>query len=972
MNTLIRPALKTSLHFLLFLFFVFSANTSGAVVTNTLLSQDFSGNSENGFPPQNWSTDNLGIWYGSNSGIDKGTGDGGFNGSAMFDMFDYCATENLYSPQFDASAYGGTGATITLDFDYWWESTFFDQFGNNTVTIFANDGSGNQIQLGQLFNNSDFTFSSGNFSENYSDPLSDPTLWKHKTFTIPAAYATSLLQIIINGDATGVCGGGGNFGVDNIIVTGSLPQNITYAPAALTFGSVGTGTQSPQQCVTLSNPSSTDITINSVQIQGAQSSQFFIVGETPSSIPAGGSTDICVVFAPVGTGMQLADLVIGDNSDNNPSIDIPLTGTAIAPQIEIDPIGSVNTSTQMFKKTFTRLGSSLQQSLLVKNSGQGSLVIDEENTFIGGDFPGEYSISRLPANPILANQTDTLSIVYQPTMEGLHSAKLFIASNGTNGTQEVDLFGIGILPKIVVTPSIINFDSVGVGDTSCMNVTYYNPGSDTLTIKQNYLSSNDGDFIYVPLSSEKLNIPPGMSQDVSLCFVPLQRGVRQARLTVVTNIPETFDVPSQDTGIINVDISGTGVPFGKLSISMGGAAALDSALIGTQVCHQATIANVGQADVTLTSATIGGNQASDFTLSGITLPLVVQAQTSINVTICATPSARGLRQGTLLISGMSGDKVSGAAIPLAVFGEIACAAPVPLALFQSVKVLKDNSDTEAVVVTNCGDLPATYTATVTGDGYSILSPAGGTIGPIAANGSATYQIIFNPTTTGVKNGTLLISSSNVTDMNIPLSGEGACATVTAQSENVPATGVGASITFHVTITNTGNSDWTPGTGLMTPSDVYSVTSITPSTIPAGMTGDVLVQFSPKVLGTATAELTFPNAGPCQESAVVVDFSGEGVVNAVSEVANNGFSLDQNYPNPFVSSTTFNYTLPAESTIRITLCDMTGKQVKELVSGRVSEGNHSVTFDASQLSSGTYVYTLEAGAIRLSKDLVLSK
>jgi hypothetical protein len=107
--------------------------------------------------------------------------------------------------------------------------------------------------------------------------------------------------------------------------------------------------------------------------------------------------------------------------------------------------------------------------------------------------------------------------------------------------------------------------------------------------------------------------------------------------------------------------------------------------------------------------------------------------------------------------------------------------------------------------------------------------------------------------------------------------------------------------------------------------------------------------------------------------VKVDFTGEGVVNSVKPtVSADGFALDQNYPNPFVHSTTFNYTLPTESTIRITLNDMTGKQVKVLVSGRVTGGDHSVTFDASSLASGTYVYTLECGALRLSKDLVLSK
>ncbi|MEP7234906.1 MAG: T9SS type A sorting domain-containing protein, partial [Ignavibacteriota bacterium] len=123
----------------------------------------------------------------------------------------------------------------------------------------------------------------------------------------------------------------------------------------------------------------------------------------------------------------------------------------------------------------------------------------------------------------------------------------------------------------------------------------------------------------------------------------------------------------------------------------------------------------------------------------------------------------------------------------------------------------------------------------------------------------------------------------------------------------------------------------------------------------------------------SAELTFPNAGPCQEQAVTVALNGEGIVNSVaSTISNGGFSLGSNYPNPFVRATTFEYTLPKESVVRITLSDMTGKLVRELASGRISEGSHTLTFDASGLASGTYIYTLESGAIRLSKSMVLSK
>ncbi len=971
MKTTVRFLLKIALGCLLFSVFSLPYSTVSAKVTTVLLNEDFNSiNTDGTFPPSSWSVDGYGYWYGSSYGIDNGAGDGGYNGCAMFDMYNVCGSENLYSPTIDASAFSGAGATVKIDFDYWWERNYYDlYYGTNTVTIYVTGTDGN-VQLAQLNSSSDFTFDNSESGWYYYDPLTDPSLWKHLTYTIPASSVTSKMQITFTPDGSGVCYGGGNFGIDNVVVTGTLPQNISYSPTSLDFGTVLVGKQSTKQCVTLTNLSSADVALNQISITGIASADYQFSGALPSVIPANGSANICLIFVPLANGSLPANLHITNNSDNDSVIDIPLSGIGSQPLIEIIPIGLKNTSTKMFRATHTRLGDTLQQSLLVKNIGSGNLIIDPAS-YIGGDNPNQYIISRLPINPIPAGQTDTVSVKFIPQREGSDPAKLYILSNAGNTVLPVDLLGVGTLPRITLTPAIMRFDSVGIGETVCKNITIYNPGSDTLILRRNYLSSNDGDFVLTGLNAEQSVIPPDHSKIVSICFTPKQQGFRQARLTIVTNIPRTFDTPRQDTGTLTVDISGTGVPFGTLSFS--GSTSIDSAIVGTKICRIDTIRNTGQADVTITGATISGAQASDFALTGVTFPLTIRAQSWVLVNLCATPDIRGLRLAMLTINAKTNDRTLSSTITLSVFGQIACASPAPLTLFNALKVVKNNLDTQTVIITNCGDVAATYTATVTGDGYSILNPSGGISGSIAPGGMATYQVLFNPTSVGVKNGNLLVRSSNVADMNIPLSGIGACAALSEQTPNVPQTGVGASNTFDITITNNGNYDWTPGNAMLAPSDVYSVISVTPSPIPAGGSGTVKVKFSPKTVGVATAELTFPNAGPCQDAAVVINLSGEGVVNSVAPtVSSDGFSLKQNYPNPFTNTTTFNYSIPNESVVKITLSDMTGKIVKTLISGAVSEGDHSVTFDASQLSSGTYVYTLESGSTRLSKSLVLSK
>ena len=70
-----------------------------------------------------------------------------------------------------------------------------------------------------------------------------------------------------------------------------------------------------------------------------------------------------------------------------------------------------------------------------------------------------------------------------------------------------------------------------------------------------------------------------------------------------------------------------------------------------------------------------------------------------------------------------------------------------------------------------------------------------------------------------------------------------------------------------------------------------------------------------------------------------------------------YKLYQNYPNPFNPSTVIGYELPAASNVSLRVYDILGREVENLLSEMQDEGYHQVTFDASRLSSGTYIYQL---------------
>ncbi|MEQ9309569.1 MAG: T9SS type A sorting domain-containing protein [Balneolaceae bacterium] len=85
-----------------------------------------------------------------------------------------------------------------------------------------------------------------------------------------------------------------------------------------------------------------------------------------------------------------------------------------------------------------------------------------------------------------------------------------------------------------------------------------------------------------------------------------------------------------------------------------------------------------------------------------------------------------------------------------------------------------------------------------------------------------------------------------------------------------------------------------------------------------------------------------------------------------------FSLDQNYPNPFNPSTNINFAIPKSSKVQLVVYNLLGQQVATLVDRDLSAGNHAVRFEASQLSSGVYIYRIQAGSFVQTKKMMLIK
>lgn len=86
----------------------------------------------------------------------------------------------------------------------------------------------------------------------------------------------------------------------------------------------------------------------------------------------------------------------------------------------------------------------------------------------------------------------------------------------------------------------------------------------------------------------------------------------------------------------------------------------------------------------------------------------------------------------------------------------------------------------------------------------------------------------------------------------------------------------------------------------------------------------------------------------------------------------GFSLEQNYPNPFNPSTTIRFSIPETELVSLKVYNSIGEQVADLVNQELPSGNYTVNWNAANVSSGIYFYTLSGNGFKETKKMILLK
>jgi hypothetical protein len=122
--------------------------------------------------------------------------------------------------------------------------------------------------------------------------------------------------------------------------------------------------------------------------------------------------------------------------------------------------------------------------------------------------------------------------------------------------------------------------------------------------------------------------------------------------------------------------------------------------------------------------------------------------------------------------------------------------------------------------------------------------------------------------------------------------------------------------------------------------------------------------------SAGAGVIYAGSGPAN-----IWYNGSDILTEttpVSILVPDKFSLSQNYPNPFNPVTSIQFGISKSGFVKLVVYDITGKEIRTLVSDNMNAGTYEVNFDGSNLGSGTYFYKLSAGNYSETKKMMLLK
>jgi hypothetical protein len=384
----------------------------------------------------------------------------------------------------------------------------------------------------------------------------------------------------------------------NLAVSGAglAPGSLSANPPSISFSNVQVG-NNRSVSETLTNSSGSSVTITQAAPTGAG---FSVSGlSLPVTLAAGQGATFNVVFTPQSAGNVSGNLVVSSNA-SNPTLNIPLSGSAIQPGTLTPNPSSINFGN-------VQVGNNKSVTETITNTGGADVNISQAKATGTG-----FSINGInPPLTLTAGQSITFNVVFAPPSAASDSGNLAITSDASNPTLNIPLSGIGTpAAQLAVNPTSLNFGNVVVGNSAQQTAQLLASGA-TVTVSS--VNVSNADFTVSGLSFP-VTIPAGQGAQFTVTFRPQSTGVTSGTASFTSNasnsptvlsVSGTGTQPVQHSVLLswtgsnspnidgyNIYRSGTsGGPYSKLNSSLNpGTSYTDSTVVDGSTYYYVTTA----------------------------------------------------------------------------------------------------------------------------------------------------------------------------------------------------------------------------------------------------------------------------------------------------------------------------------------------------------------------------------------------
>jgi hypothetical protein len=699
----------------------------------------------------------------------------------------------------------------------------------------------------------------------------------------------------------------------------------------------------------------------------------------PVSITPGDSVGFVVQFAPLAVG-TFSDTLLLYNNDTITGHDpwrIAFSGKRDAIALQAPALNFGNVIASNFPATKT---------LTVKNTGTLPITIN------AGNFNGATPFTVISGLPVTIAPGDSASITLQfndPGNDSLFTDTLhFMYSPVCSSFATVISGRRESLPPIIKSLQQQTFNALVCDSLGYDTVYVLNTGGSTLVIDSNSFIQGNLNYNVTTPSSFPVTISPSDSLRFIIRFTPQTQGTFSDTLLLYNNDTVTGHDPWR------IAFSGKRDAIALQAPALNFGNVIASNFPATKTL---TVTNTGSLPVTISAGYFNG--AAPFVIvSG--LPATIPPGGSAQIVVrFDDPGLDTLYSDTMhfifspecspfgaLITGSRGNTPPVIQTSVqSVSNEIPCGGPV----------------LDTVFVANAGGTPLLLSSAnfIAGtQGFSVVTPTAFPVS-VPPNDSTMFIVLFQPSGPGAFSDTLLIADNDTISSHDPwriafsgkkdapqyigtlstsimqaAPGDTIIVPIVLQSPN-PVSGV--QLTMHIRYNASvllpisakdGTID-SIGMGVLVLTSNGNSTTDTIAWVKfiVALGDSVNSSISFDTLLTGNCPVTFSQTGGG------VQLTGLCQQGGTRLFVNNGtLSLSQNAPNPFSSTTYITFSTIESGETRLTVSNVLGQTVATLMDGNVPVGLHTVSFDASNLRSGTYYYTLLTPTQSLRKSMVIAK